>query len=503
MFLTRSAAAIFPFAFALATAFTAPPRSASAAVEWVSDTLATFEGVSRSVDRGSLLVPEDRAKPYGARIHLGFVRMRATGSPAGAPLVFLAGGPGMPASFMARIPNYDRLFQRLRAGGDVILVDQRGCGLSGPVLACAPKEPLPGDVFASEERARAALDRALASCAATLRAQGLRPEAYHNRACAEDIEDLRRAIDAPRLRLLAFSSGTELAQDVFRLHGNRVERAVLVGTRATDEAWRLPGAFDFHVRRLARVVARDSAYASRFPDFEAAIRAAVDSLTAHPRTIPVVDRRSGTTVELTAGGFALQMILQGDLMDPFGFAIAPALLASLADGDDALFAVKLGQLYNTYSGVSNVEMVALDCASGADAERVRRMEREAERSILGGARIVLQRPELCREIGAADLGPDYRERVYSLVPTLFVSGSFDGNAPPYQAEEVRWGFPNANHVVVANGWHELLPAPDVQQVVADYLEGKDVSGRRIVVPPPRFFSIAEAKALVGAPPLTR
>lgn len=44
---------------------------------------------------------------------------------------------------------------------------------------------------------------------------------------------------------------------------------------------------------------------------------------------------------------------------------------------------------------------------------------------------------------------------------------------------------------------------DVQQVVADYLAGKDVSGRRIVVPPPRFFSIAEAKAIVGAPQLTR
>jgi len=494
----RRAAAILAPAFAFAAAFAAPPGSASAAVELVADTLTTFEGISRSVDRGSLLVPEDRAKPGGTRIHLGFVRMRATGNPAGAPLVFLAGGPGVPATFMARIPHYDRLFQRLRANGDVILVDLRGCGLSDPLLLCAPKQPLPGDVFASEERARSAIDRSLTSCAAMLRAQGVRPEAYHTRASAEDIEDLRRALDIPRLRLLAFSYGTELAQDVLRLHGDRVDRAVLVGTRAPDEAWRLPGVFDFHVRRLARVVARDSVYASRFPDFEAAIRAAVDSLTAHPRTIPVVDRRTGTPVKLTAGGFALQLILQGDLMDPLGFAAAPALLASLAEGDTALFAVKLGQLYNSFSSVSNVGLVAADCASGADVERVRRMAREAGRSLFRGARIVLQRPELCRKIGAADLGPHYRERVYSSVPALFLSGSFDGNTPPYQAEEVRWGFPNAIHLVVANGWHELLPAPDVQQTVADFLAGIDVAGRRIAVPPPRFFSIAEVKSLLGA-----
>lgn len=494
----RRAGPLLLLAFLSATALSARPGCALAAVEWAADTLTTFEGVARSVDRGSLSVPEDRAKPNGPRVHLGFVRMRATGTPTGAPLVFLAGGPGVPASFMARVPNYDRLFQRLRASGDVILVDQRGCGLSNPALVCMPKEPLPGDTFVSEARARSVLDGALASCAASIRERGVRPEAYHNRASSEDLDNLRLALGVPRLRLLAFAAGTELAQDFLRVHGDRVERAVMVSTRAPDEAWRLPAVFDFHVRRLARFVARDSVYASRFPDLEAAIRAATDSLAAHPRTIPVVDRHSGTTVEVVAGGFALQLILQGDLMDPFGFAAAPALLATLKDGDDSIFAVKLGQLYNNYSGVSNVEVVAIDCASGADSERVRRMTREANQSSLGGARILLQRPELCREIGAADLGEEYRQHVYSNVPTLFLSGSYDGNTPPYQAEEVRWGFPNGIHLVVAGGWHELLPAPDVQQTVADYMAGIDVAGRKIALPPPRFLSIADVKSLLGA-----
>jgi len=470
---------------------------ARAAVEWTSDSLTTFEGTARSVERGSLLVPEDRARPAGTRIRLGFVRMRATGKSPGAPILFLAGGPGVPATFMVRVPVYDRLFQNLRASGDVILVDQRGCGLSDPLLVCAPKEALPGDVFASEERARTLLDRAFGSCAATLRAQGIRLEAYHQRASAEDLEELCRAIGSPRVRILAYSSGTELAQEFLRSHGERVERVVFVGTRSTDEAWRLPSAFDLHVRRLARLVARDSVYATRVPDFEGAIRAAAESLDARPRTVPLVDRRTGTPVGVTAGGFALKIVLQGELTDPFGFAAVPALLVSLAAGDDALFAFKLGQIYNSFSSVTNVELAAFDCASGADGDRARRMGREAAKSIFGGSRGLLQRPGLCRVIGAGDLGSEYRDRVYSPAPALFLSGSLDGNTPPYQAEEVRWGFPNGIHLVVANGWHELLASGEAQQVAIDYLSGQDVAGRRIAVPPPRFFSIAEAKALLG------
>jgi pimeloyl-ACP methyl ester carboxylesterase len=489
-------AAIALAALAVTCATAASPRNAAAAIEWTSDSLATFEGVARSVDRGTLIVPEDRSKPDSPRIRVGFLRLRSTATKPGAPTLFLAGGPGVPASFMGRVPAYDRLFQRLRSKGDVILLDQRGCGLSDPILVCAPPHPLPADFFASEAKARAELERIYAGCAASLRADGIHPEAYTTRAIAEDVEDLRRALGVPKLDLLAFSYGTELAQEVIRLSGDRVGRAVLVGTRAVDEAWRAPGDFDMFVRRMGRAVAWDSTYAPLAPDLASAIRAAVDTLNARPRTVTVVDRRSGAKVSLTAGGFALQVLLQGDLTDPLGFASTPALLTSLAAGDDTLFATKLGQLYNSLSSIVNVQLVAVDCASGADPDRATRAARESARSLFGGSRTLLQSLEICRAVGAADLGDAYRERVYSTAPTLFLSGAFDGNAPPFQAEEVRWGFPNAIHIVVGNGWHELLPVPDVQQIVADFLAGTDVAGRRVSAPPLRFLSVEEAKMYI-------
>jgi pimeloyl-ACP methyl ester carboxylesterase len=68
---------------------------------------------------------------------------------------------------------------------------------------------------------------------------------------------------------------------------------------------------------------------------------------------------------------------------------------------------------------------------------------------------------------------------------LFISGSLDSNTPPYQAEQVRWGFPNSVHLIVENAGHEsTLPLADVHKAMVDFLNGVDVSGRRIVAASP-------------------
>ena len=50
-------------------------------------------------------------------------------------------------------------------------------------------------------------------------------------------------------------------------------------------------------------------------------------------------------------------------------------------------------------------------------------------------------PQVCEAIKVPQLPEAYRSPIVSTVPTLFISGSLDSNTPPYQAEQVRWGFP--------------------------------------------------------------
>jgi pimeloyl-ACP methyl ester carboxylesterase len=357
---------------------------------------------------------------------------------------------------------------------------------------------LPGDLFASEARAKEILDDAYGQCASTLRSEGLLAEAGNARWAADDLDELCRALGVSKIRLIAAASGTEVALDFLRRYSDRVERAVLVAARGPGQAWRLPSVCDTQIRRLSRFVERDSFYAAHIPDFAAAIRAAIEDLDAKPRHVTATDRRSGRAVELTAGGFALQMILQSDLADPYGFASIPAMLVELKAGDDTLFGKRLGLLYNSISNVMNVEAVAVDCAAGADAGRRERIALESTASVLGGARVLFQRPELCQAVGVAELGPETRSRIDCDVPTLFLSGGLDANAPPFQSEEIRWGFPNGTHVVVGNGWQELLPIPTVQAAVIDYLRGEEVGGRQLFAPAFRFVSV-EPKKTTAAP----
>jgi hypothetical protein len=79
-------------------------------------------------------------------------------------------------------------------------------------------------------------------------------------------------------------------------------------------------------------------------------------------------------------------------------------------------------------------------------------------------------------------------------PALFISGSLDPNAPAAQADAARLGFKNGVHLLIENAAHEFLPAPEVQSVIFDFMNGTRPSAASISLAAPRFLSIDEAKA---------
>ena len=478
---------------------TAPPDSSR--LVFAPYAVKGLDGVDRPAELGRLTVPEQHAHPAGKQIAIVFLRFRSPSTSPGPPIVFLPGGPGYPGTLLARTPPYLELFEKLRAGSDVIVLDQRGSGLSDPTLQCAVRGSLPPDAFESEAKTAAALGSMLRPCVRLMRNDGIAIEAYNTGESAEDLEDLRRALGVERLRLIGVSYGTELALEMIRRHGDRVDAAVLAGTRGPDMTWRLPSVNDFQLKRVSTLVARDPTWGHDLPDLEGSVRRLIERLSWRPATLPITDRKTGKVVSMRIGPSGIQAVLGSDLNDWTRAPFLPALFASLANGDSTLLVRRVEDLVNaTASGIS-VMQVTTDCASGASPERRGVVARESRTALLGNVKNMLVNPAFCDLVGGADLGPAFRERIYSPVRTLFLTGSMDGITPPFQAEEVRWGFPNGIHLVVENGWHEVLPFNDVQQAVQDFFAGQDVRGRRIELPRPRFLSLAEAKSLTApAPP---
>ncbi|HKQ75284.1 MAG TPA: alpha/beta fold hydrolase [Blastocatellia bacterium] len=456
--------------------------------------LRTYDGREREAEMCRLWAPENRDSRARQRlIQLAFVRLRSTAKEPGPPIIYLAGGPGIPGIAMGQIPVYFALFERLREVADVILLDQRGTGMSSPSLNCpAPASSAPPDILADETRAVQHFAGSLQACAGQLRAQGIELAAYTPNAVADDVEDLRRALGVEKVSLLGMSYGTHLALAFIRRHEARVHRVVMAGTLGPDHALHLPGATDLLLLKVSRLAAQDAGINKLIPDFAALVRQTLAQLEQNPGALSVTDKRTNQPVNVTVGKVALQFTLDG-LSDGRTLPTLPALFHSVSRGDYSPLALRVEGLYNSLNGAGSSAMsIAMGCASGWSAERMAKALQEGKQSVAGTA--TMRRPEFCQAIGSRDLGPEFRSRLWSLAPALFLSGDLDGTTPPYQAEEARWGFPNGVHLIVENGAHETLPAPEAQAIVVDFFNGQDVSGRKVVLPRPRFRTPEELRA---------
>lgn len=451
-----------------------------------------FDGVVTNGELGRLTVAADRDDPAGGTVELAFARLPSTAEQPGSPIVFLAGGPGVPGIVMGQVPVYRALFERLRAVGDVILLDQRGTGRSTPSLDCPAASSLPPDVLLDQARALAALLPPLETCAARLRANGVEPADYTTAASADDIDDLRRALGAERLSLLGFSYGTELSLAYVGRHGEAVDRLVLASVRPPWSVVKLPSTYDTLIAALSALAARDAD--AEIADFQGSLGRSLDRLGAAPASLTITDRRTNAPVELAVGKAGLQAILQAGLSDGRRMPGLVAMVAALDRGEPELFRREVENLYNGLAGGIGLMGIAMNCSAGWSAERRERAVREGATALLGDVANLMLTSEACAIAGDPDLGPDYRAPVESERPALFLSGSLDPNAPPAQAEEALPGFPNAVHIVVENGSHETLPADEVQALIADFFAGTDVAGRTVSFPEPDFPSPAAALA---------
>ena len=455
-------------------------------------TVRSYDGRSEQAELGTLTVPESRGRPGAATVTLAFLRLKSTSSTPASPIVFLMGGPGIPATVMAPIPPYFELFERLRATADVILVDQRGNGRSSPSLDCpAPLSPPDADLLTSRAALVEAYRRAYVACAAYWRGRGVEPRDFGLDASADDLDDLRRALGAERLSLLAFSYGTRLALDYARRHPSRLDHMVLQGPETPDLRYRSPAQLDALFGRLADFAAADSASAPFSTDLRGRLAALLAALARVPDTVRVRSP-GGDSVNLAVGPEGLAAIVAEHEADPR----LPALVATLERGDTRLLAQRAAAIYaGVASGGGSLMGRAAECSTPASDARVAAVAHEAAGSLLGvpyDDGVVIR--AFCSSLGMAgrpwrDAGPGPRA---FRGPALVIVGDLDTQTPMSNAAVVARALPGSATLVVANGKHELLTQSVVQDAVADFFAGHDASGRRLRVDPPRFLSIQEA-----------
>jgi pimeloyl-ACP methyl ester carboxylesterase len=446
-------------------------------IRWSTGTMLAPDGALVRYEAGELDVPESRAHAGARRIPLRFARLR--GSRAGsdpAPTVYLAGGPGG-SGIEAMRQEMPGFFSALRAAGDVIALDQRGTGASNTIPFCPFADPIAPDVPATrsllEERFAGEAQR----CAASWRSAGIDLSGYTTRESTYDLEDLRRALGAERLRLVALSYGTQVALDAVRVLGPRIERVVLVGSEQPGETVKLPAHTDAYLARLAARAAADPS--GRYPDLVGTMRRVLADLDRTPRVVTVRGER------IALGGFELRIATGALLRERGEVARIPELYRAMEAGDFGAAAAIVRRVTRGVTGLHGMPE-AVAAWSGIDPDRLALVREQARSAVLEDA---LNFPSFRLQVplGVGDAGAAYRAPVGSSTPALFAGGDLDGRTVIEDQRAIAAGFPNSAFIEVRNGGHTVFrdDARVVRRIVA-FLRGDPVRSETLTLPSVAF-----------------
>ena len=398
----------------------------------------------------------------------------------GAPILWLAGGPGDHGSDDIEGP-YLELVRAFQEVADVIALDQRGTGLSRPLLLCPGNEatlplerPYDADLAMSEYR------RLSRACARHFTSQGIDLSAYNTVESVHDIDALRRALGAEKFSLYGASYGTHLALAVLRYHPDSVDRVVLSGVEGPDHSWKLPSNAERFFEIVFELARNDEALSAHYPDLETMVREVIARLEAEPVSVVLQGEEGSPDETIVIGATDLRRGLRAFLGSRPNISQLPMIFAQLYEGDYELTARYLRGLRTV--SVWSAMYYCMDCASGATPQRRERIESEAPTSITGVVDFPF--PGICEAWPYQPLDESFRGVLHADNPTLFISGTLDGQTPPSNADEVARGFTNATRIVVNGGSHQYLELdpPGIARRMVAFLRGQALADTTFAVP---------------------
>lgn len=465
------------------------------------------DGDADTAFAGAFVVPDDRRRAGGRMDTLVYVRLPARTARPGPPTVYLTGGPG--SSGIADAAGFQlRIFHDLRAVGDVVLLDQRGTGLSTPNVTCPGTWNLPADRTADSPETTRALHDQARRCSETLAARGIDLSVYNTVENADDVDDLRAALGAPAVNLFGFSYGSHLALEVVRRHRDRVARVVIGGVEGAGQTYKLPLNHLPVLARLDSAVRADARLSAYVPDLLAVAGSVRTRLRARPERVKIPIRtllRYGErgfwrrrAIDLVAVVKPTYTVVVGeadlDALTAVAFGRAnflvelPALYYQMSHGDfqrAALFTLALRKTQPMGSAMG----WATDCQDGVTVARRDSIARQQAAAPLVAA-VNWPFPEICAGwIGLRDVGDSARTAVSADTPVLAVAGTLDGRTPLAQVHDVLAHLPRSHLVKVENVAHSdvaIFTAPEVRDAVREFLRGNSVVISRVTLAPLTF-----------------
>lgn len=411
---------------------------------------------------GTFAVFENRSARKGRMIHLNVVVLHAEGPETRPdPFFVFAGGPG------ADVTTYRFMYEKswIRKMRDIVLVSQRGT--SGDNKIDCP-EAAPSDDLQSyfSPYFKEALFR---SCIEELKLKFdlTQYSTYH---AADDVNDIRRALNYDKINITGSSYGTRMALVYLRKHPETVRTAILNGVAPLafrNPLYHAPG-FQRAIDMLIEECSEDPDCRAAFPSLKQEYKAILARLEKEPVEVtvrhPETHKESRVRMPKEAFIEALRMYMYGSVSSRH----VPYLIHRAYEGDFQPFAeAGLASEWAVRRALAVGMLLCVTCAEDLDRITWEDIKEITGNTDMGSGRVTRQK-KVCDFWPRSELPENFDDPFAVDVPVLLLSGSLDPVTPPQWGEEVASHLPNSLHLVVP-GAHGV-GGPCLQFIQKQFLE---------------------------------
>jgi pimeloyl-ACP methyl ester carboxylesterase len=388
---------------------------------------------------GYLIVPENRAKPHGRMVRLAVAIFKSPIQPAAPdPVVFLNGGPGAP-TIRALGGLSEASLPVLVGDRDLILVDQRGTGLSQPSLACPEVNAATLHALNPQlnpQRAATLALQAVHACHDRLVRSGVDLHAYTTLTDAADIAALGPALGYSRVNLMGGSYGTRLALTVMRLYPGAI-RSVILDSVFPPQAnlyTQMPRNMAYALSVLVAGCAADQRCHTAYPDLERDLFTVVNRLGAAPVPVHVTLPTTGKQYQALLTGSVFANVIYNMMYSTPAIPMLPRVIADATHGRFEVVVQVYGQLLAESALEARGLYLSDECSEDAPftspaqiAVAVQTLPPQWQASVL-----VEQVSELhmCQIWHVNPVPAWQKTAVRSAIPTLILTGHYDPATPP-------------------------------------------------------------------------
>ena len=404
----------------------------------------------KEVLSGTLKVPANREKLDSRTMSLAYKVLKAKNIDSlKSPIVYLQGGPGGPTLIMENFwKNHP-----LRNDRDIILMDQRGTGLSEAICIESGEDAI--SILRknlNKEEEFLALNKLMEDCKNSLTQKEIDFAKFTSKEIAADFEDLRKELGYDTWNLFGGSYGSRLGLTIMRDYPNSVKSAVLFSVFAPENNLLTDLGKNFEDSLFATLerCKNNKACSVRFPDLKLRLLTVLRELENDPLTIFFEEEEF--ILNARDAAFLIKMLLY----DRSSIGSIPKFIEALEDRNSEPILEKLSDiipLYRTINLAMSYSVIVNEELPFTDKNEVDTFFKT--KSNLGNEYYPfdLNSLEKWHPLRAPTME---NEPVISQIPTLMVSGDLDPVTPVRYAKEVLKNLENGYGVIFPDDSHSLF-----------------------------------------------